>query len=105
MPAGTAEKQQLFKYVLFTFIAFMIIDTIIKFYFLYIIDFEPNMFSIMSFILPYIVLAVIAMRIYKYRQTIESEHRRFIKSQLRRGGLPVRRKIRVTRIKMKPKNR
>jgi hypothetical protein len=104
MPAGTSEKQQLFKYVLFTFIAFMVIDTIIKFYFLYFINFETNSLSIVSFILPYVILAVIAFKFYQYNQSITNERRNFIHSQLRKRGLPVRRKIHVTRIKMKLKN-
>ena len=104
MPVGTSEKQQLFKYVLITFIGFMIIDTIIKFYFLYFINFETNTFSIISFILPYVILVVIAVRFYQYNKTIATEHRKFIHSQLRKGGLPVRRKIQVTRIKMRRKN-
>ena len=75
MPVGTSEKQQLFKYVLITFIGFMIIDTIIKFYFLYFINFETNTFSIISFILPYVILVVIAVRFYQYNKTIATEHR------------------------------
>lgn len=99
------KKQQLFIFVLLTFIAFIIIDTIIKFYYFYFLNYESNIFSFISFIVPYAILISIVL-IYSYvQQNIGQEERDFVSAQLRHKGLPVRRRIRVFKIKKKVKRR
>jgi Na+/melibiose symporter-like transporter len=103
MKTGNEEKLKIFKYVLFTFIAFIIIDTVIRFYFIYFINFELNPITIALLSIPYIALLIIIVLYYRTSQKLSKDHRDFIKAQVRRGGLPVRRKINVTRIKKKLK--
>lgn len=99
------KKQKLFIYVLLTFISFIIIDTIIKFYYFYFLNIESNIFSFISFIVPYAILISIVIIYFFISQNIEVEQRDFLRKQMKMRGLPVRRRIQVYRIKKVAKKR
>jgi len=99
------QKQKLFIYVLLTFISFIIIDTIIKFYYFYFLNAESNVFSFISFIVPYAILIGFVMLYFFLSRNIEYEQRSFVRTQMKRRGLPVRRRIQVYRIKKVVKSR
>jgi NADH:ubiquinone oxidoreductase subunit 3 (subunit A) len=104
MRLNSKEKMSILHYLIIIFIAFVVIDTIIRFYFHYFLSFDKSPITLVLSILPYFVLAGVIYYYYMTRKRIALEHRNFLKRQLKRGGLPVRRKIHVTRTKMKLKN-
>lgn len=104
MGSSSQYQGNVLKYVLFAFIAFLAIDSIIKFYFFYFLNYETNTVTIFALTVPYVIMIIVIFLYIRGQQKISHERREFLNAQIGRRGLPVRRSINVVRIKKKPKN-